>query len=237
MRAGTAEGAAASVVVPVGREGLVLEDDWDGIGQRVTGSGTTRLHQVRVAADEVEFDTAGTAYGLPYSSTLAQLIVTSVVAGILGGIEQEAVALVQRRGERSFNHAAAAKPADDPLLQQTIGQISAAAFAAQTVALAAADALDADDDARQPGAFDAGLALQGLIATAQAKVVIDELVVRAGSQLFDVGGASAATRRYNLDRRWRNARTLVSDNPTAYKARALGQYAVHDTPLPASRFF
>ena len=33
----------ANAVVPVDREGVVLEDDWDGFGQRLTGSGDDAL--------------------------------------------------------------------------------------------------------------------------------------------------------------------------------------------------
>lgn len=43
----------AVVIVPVDRDGLTLEDDWDGIGQRLSGTGTTRLDDVAVAAHEV----------------------------------------------------------------------------------------------------------------------------------------------------------------------------------------
>jgi alkylation response protein AidB-like acyl-CoA dehydrogenase len=37
-------------VIPAGRSGVELLDDWDGIGQRVTGTSTTNLHDVRVEA-------------------------------------------------------------------------------------------------------------------------------------------------------------------------------------------
>lgn len=39
--------------VPRGAEGLQIIDDWDGFGQRTTGSGTTVLQNVYVAADAV----------------------------------------------------------------------------------------------------------------------------------------------------------------------------------------
>jgi hypothetical protein len=35
---------------------------------------------------------------------------------------------------------------------------------------------------------------------------------------FDTRGASAAGRKLDLDRQWRNSRTLASHNPLAYKA-------------------
>ncbi len=39
-------------VVPVDRKGLKLEDDWDGFGQRLTGTGSTILDDVFVAEEE-----------------------------------------------------------------------------------------------------------------------------------------------------------------------------------------
>jgi alkylation response protein AidB-like acyl-CoA dehydrogenase len=231
------DGRNASAIVPAGRAGVHLDDDWYGMGQRLTGTGTTRLEQVQVAEDELLVDTDGANYRIPYSATLSQLFLTTVNAGILRAIQREAVALVLRRGERNFAHGLAPCPADDPVLQQTIGEIASSAFAAEASVLAAADALDRVAVSRQQGAHDRELGLQGAIAASKTKVVVDALVLRAGSQLFDVGGASATTQRYNLDRHWRNARTLASHNPASLKARILGEYEVRGTPLPASGFF
>ena len=74
-------------------------------------------------------------------------------------------------------------------------------------------------------------------AAAQAKLVVDELALRSASALFEVGGASATERSVNLDRHWRNARTIASHNPASYKAQALGALLVKGTPLPAKGFF
>jgi alkylation response protein AidB-like acyl-CoA dehydrogenase len=55
--------------------------------------------------------------------------------------------------------------------------------------------------------------------------------------LFDIGGSSAVKQSANLDRHWRNARTLASHNPTPYKARAVGDYLLNGTLLPTNGFF
>ncbi|ETB10682.1 acyl-CoA dehydrogenase [Mycobacterium avium subsp. paratuberculosis] len=47
------DGAPTAVVIPVDRAGVEHLDDWDGIGQRQTGSGTTVFNDVAVADDEV----------------------------------------------------------------------------------------------------------------------------------------------------------------------------------------
>ncbi|MEP9378724.1 acyl-CoA dehydrogenase [Aquabacter sp. CN5-332] len=227
----------ASVIIPTDREGVELVDDWDGAGQRLTGSGTTHFRDVRVEPDEVIFDAPGIGYGTTYNNTLAQLLVTAIVAGILRNILADAVALLTGRKDRHFYYATTTAPADDPLLQEIIGEISTNAFAAETLVLAAADAQDLASDARDRGEPDRELSHAAALAAAKAKLVVDDLTIRSGSRLFDVGGASATKRSRNLDRHWRNARTLATHNPGALKARAIGDFELHGTPLPTQGFF
>jgi alkylation response protein AidB-like acyl-CoA dehydrogenase len=72
---------------------------------------------------------------------------------------------------------------------------------------------------------------------ARAKLIVDDLAFKSATLLFDVGGASTTQKRYNLDRHWRNARTLASHNPNPLKARAIGDYEVNGTPPPIRGFF
>lgn len=233
VRAQTPDGRTASVVIPSTREGVDRADDWDGMGQRLTGSGTTTFTGVAVAADEVIFDAED---GDRYSATFPQLYLTAVNAGILRAILRDAKGLLRSRG-RSFYHAPAERPTEDPLLLQTIGQIASSAFAAEAIVLAAAAALDAVSLARDASEPSDNLALEASLAAAKAKIVVDDLTIRAGSLVFDVGGASASKKSNNLDAHWRNARTLASHNPSSYKALAIGGYEVNGIPLPNGSFF
>ncbi len=103
--------------------------------------------------------------------------------------------------------------------------------------LAAADAFDVISRARDAGRDDSELAHAASLAAAQVKVVVDEFAIRSGSLIFDVGGASATKRTLNLDRHWRNARTLASHNPDSYKAMAIGAHVVSGALLPDKGFF
>jgi len=226
------EGDIVTALVPAGQDGVTFEDDWDGMGQRLTASGTTRLENVRVARGDVMTQ----AVALSGQSTFFQLWLTAVIAGILQAVVDDSVAVLRRR-TRTFLHAAAGEPVDDPLLQTVVGQISSDAFAARAIVMAAAEPLelladpsltaDAEESARHEAAF----------AAAKAKVVIDEMAVRTAGLIFDVGGASATRQIYNLDRHWRNIRTLASHNPGLYKARAIGEREINGSPPPASGFF
>ncbi|MEV4421363.1 acyl-CoA dehydrogenase family protein [Patulibacter sp. NPDC049589] len=230
------DGRLAAAVVPVHRDGVTLEDDWDGIGQRLTGTGTTRLDAVAVAADEVLSREVADPPEPTYEGASLQLYLTAVVAGILRSIRDDAAALVRGR-ERTYAHAAAPVAAEDPQLQEVVGRIASWAFAAEATVLAAADALDAAEATVVDGVPAADAATHASLRAAEAKVLVDELAQRAGGLIFDVGGASATKRSRNLDRHWRNARTLASHNPTVYKARVIGDLTINGTPLPAVGFF
>jgi alkylation response protein AidB-like acyl-CoA dehydrogenase len=236
VRAAAVENTGVSLVLPSRRQGVELVDDWDGIGQRLTGTGTTNFHNVRVEADEVLFDRDNPSFLLPYTSTIAQLFVTAINAGIVRAALRDAKALLKGRS-RNFYFAPAVIAAQDPILQQTIGRIAADAFAAELVVLAAAERLDIVAAARLVGGDLDELTHDAAIAAAKAKVIVDEFALRSANAVFDVGGASAATRPQNLDRHWRNARTLSSHNPASYKAQALGALELNGTKLPALGFF
>ena len=230
VRATMPGGEVVNAVVPADRDGVVLVDDWDGFGQRLTGSGTTRLEGVAVGAEEI-LALPGTGDGPRYLSSFLGLYLTTVIAGILRSVANDAGALVRGR-TRNFDEAAGVAPADDPLLQERIGEIAGAAFAAEAMVVLAAEALDAaavadPDDEDAPDRFH-----EAALRAAKAKLVVDELAIRAAGRLFDVGGASATSRSKNLDRHWRNIRTIASHRATVYKSRAVGNHLVNGIQLP-----
>jgi len=230
------ERRSLTVIVPADRAGITRVDDWDGAGQRLTGTGTTVFESVAVAPHEFILDEPGQAYSRPHESTLAQLFLTAINAGIIRAVLADTVQLVQGRG-RNFYHGAGDRPADDSLIQQVAGNLSSAAFAAECVVLAAADVQDRIGAAREQGLPSEDLLREGALLAAKAKVIVDDLAIRSASSIYDAGGASSTIRSTNLDRHWRNARTLASHNPTAYKARSIGQLEINGTPLPTGSFF
>ncbi|MGV1049789.1 MAG: acyl-CoA dehydrogenase family protein [Solirubrobacterales bacterium] len=225
-----------AVIVPASREGVTLEDDWDGLGQSLTGTGTTRLADVAVEPGEL-LDLHLHADGSFPRCGVLQLYITAVIAGALRNAADDAIALVRSRQGRPFAHAAAERPADDPLLQEAVGEIVSAAYAAEATVLRAAAAQDVEADSVADGLPDPALADQASLEAAQAKVVVDQLALGATARLFDLGGASATKRERNLDRHWRNVRTLSTHNPLLYKAQAIGDHALNGAPLPGNWFF
>ncbi|TRW80912.1 acyl-CoA dehydrogenase [Mycolicibacterium sp. 018/SC-01/001] len=238
VTATTDHDSVATVVVPADRAGVQIVDDWDGFGQRRTGTGTTVFTDVAVSAEEILSDSPYDAEPQPtvqYASL--QLFIHAVVAGILESVVDDGVALLRSR-ERSFSHAVTERPTDDPLLQRQLGEIASTAAIARAAVLDAAVAIGAATDSYDADRVpDAQLATEAQLKVAKVKVHLDAVAPEAATRLLELGGASAASRSRNLDRHWRNIRTITLHNPVGLKARAIGQNLLHGTALPANAYF
>lgn len=232
-------GANVSALIPRRRAGIEIIDDWTGMGQRLTGTGTTFFHEVEVHADEILQVIPGQDQSVVLSSTVAQLFLTAAIAGIVAAIARDAVGLLASRS-RTFYFAPTELAKDDPILLRELGEREADAFAARAVVLAAAAVADRASvaiAARAPLAEQEALVQEAAAAAARAKIIVDRIAHAAGSAIYDVAGASSTLKEKNLDRHWRNLRTISSHNPASYKAYALGNHRLNGVPLPAYGFF
>ncbi|MGV9413101.1 acyl-CoA dehydrogenase family protein [Nocardia sp. NPDC003693] len=221
------DGERVGVLVDANAEGVRQHDDWDGFGQRLTASGTTEFTAVAVTEDRI----LGPGYGAPgptYATSYLQLVQLAVLAGIARRAERDTREWVSAR-TRGYTHSAADLPRRDPLVQQVIGRLSAAAFAAEASVLAVADVLD---EVLADGARDESLVVAAELAAARAQLAVIDLVLPATTLLFEVGGASSVSEGLRLDRHWRNARTISVHNPAIQKARAIGDHLLNGTDLP-----
>ena len=155
---------------------------------------------------------------------------------MLQTIVDDGVELLRSR-TRSFSHALTENPVDDPLYQRQLGELASTASIARAAVLDAASAIEAATDSVHDGVPDADLAAQAQLKVAKVKVHLDDVAPQAATRLLELGGASAASRQRNLDRHWRNIRTITLHNPVAYKARVIGQNLLHGTPIPANAYF
>ena len=217
----TPDGIEVAALVSRHQPGVLISDDWDGFGQRLTGSGTAVFESAHVEHGDVyDFTTR-----FPAQTAFYQLVLVAVLAGITSAVERDVVAELRDRA-RAYSHGSADESRHDPQLLEAVGRISAAADATAAIARQAALTLDAVE-ARNPASK-----REAELASASAQVVVSELAIRAASNLFDVLGASATSTAKALDRHWRNARTVASHNPVAFKARILGDAAVNGTEPP-----
>lgn len=230
----TDTGKRVIAAVHAHQPGVALAEDWDGFGQRTTGTGTSTFTDASVEEENlIDFDTR-----FKYQTAFYQQVLLAVLAGSAKAAERE-FALELKNRKRTFSHAAANVASEDPQLLQVIGEVSAAAFAATATVERVSNALQ--------GAYDSALELQaGVISveedeatndyaeltSAQAQVALTPLVLTAITHAFDALAASATSISKNLDRHWRNARTAGNHNPWVFKARLIGDLAVNGTELP-----
>jgi alkylation response protein AidB-like acyl-CoA dehydrogenase len=210
-------------VISTTQPGVEILDDWDGFGQQLTGTGTTIFRGAVVPAANIIQRSVSTTH----EPAFFQLVLLAVLAGIGRAALADARVLVRGR-KRTFNTGSGELFRHDPLILQLMGHLSAKAFAAESVVLAAARELDA--------AADPELALtpvqryvRGEVAVEKAQLLVPELVQSAAQQLFDITGASSTSKSKSLDRHWRNARTVSTHNPAVFKARIVGDYEVNGT--------
>ncbi|WP_122902255.1 acyl-CoA dehydrogenase family protein [Acinetobacter sp. B51(2017)] len=232
VRVNDATGANLSVIIPTDREGVERIDDWDGIGQRFTASGTTLFKHVKVYSHELNHVPVEQVKFKPFT----QLFLHAVIAGNVNAIAHEAAHLVRSR-KRTFAYAFHADPKQDPLLLEKVGEIAATAYIIEHAVLKAAQAQDRALATTQHGITDYHLSHQASLEAAMVKVAIEPLALKAAAALFDVTGASSTSQKYHLDRYWRNIRTLSSHNPTNFKAAHIGQHLVNDVDIPHNPYF
>lgn len=203
--------------------GVRILDDWDGFGQPLTGTGTAIFDDVPVQEQNIiQRKVASTL-----EPAFFQLCLLAVLVGIGKAARDEAAGLVAAR-TRTFNTGSGALFRDDAQIQELVGRLAANVFAAESIVITAARELDAAHDAAL-GLDEQQAYLRAELAVQQAHVATPKLVLDATSELFDVTGASAVSTSKSLDRYWRNARTVATHNPVAFKARSVGDYFINGT--------
>lgn len=214
----------AIAFVPRDADGLRIDDDWDGMGQRTTASGTVTLDDVLVpAAHVVPFSPIfgePTVYGAH-----AQLLHAAIDVGIATGAFEEGIR--QAAKARPHFEARVESAAEDPTVVQLAGELLVTVRGAEALLAEAARQVDA---ARAELTEDSAAAAS--IAVAVAKVAAVRASLEASSVLFDLGGTRSASASGNLSRFWRDARTHTLHDPTRWKLQHIGRYALSGTNPP-----
>jgi alkylation response protein AidB-like acyl-CoA dehydrogenase len=220
-------------VVDARDRGVARIDDWNGFGQRLTASGTTTFDDVPVRAHRTQ------EFNVP-TGVLAYSVLWVVLAATQAGIGAAALAAITdfvRTRQRTYDHALTETPAEDPLVHQVIGSVSARVSAARHIVTGAAAVVE--DSYRQvrghldledPVVLDAHA--RSNIALSEATLVVSELILEATNQVFESGGASATDASKQLHQHWLNARTIASHTPLIYRTQAVGNHRINGTVPP-----
>jgi alkylation response protein AidB-like acyl-CoA dehydrogenase len=220
--------------IPTDRDGVLIHNDWDNIGQRQTDSGRVSFTDVTVLDDEILREPG--PLGSPFASlrsSLGQLILTHIYLGIAEGALAHAAQHIDPEGA-AWIASEAKTVGQDPYILRQFGEF--------WVQVAGAAALT--DQARQrfQAAFRLGdgvdEALRGevAIAVATAKVASSRAALEVSSRIFETLGARATGAKLRLDRFWRNARVHTLHDPVEYKLRELGDWRLNGR-LPTPSFY
>lgn len=222
-------GSDVIAAVRVHQPGIQQSDDWDGFGQRTTGSGTSVFVNAVVEDDNLlDFATR-----FKYQTAFYQLVLLAVLAGA-GRAAVRDISEEVRKRTRIFSTGNASQVSQDAQVQQVVGKASAQVYAAEATALraAAASQLAYESHFGHNVEAERNANIAAELESAQAQVVIADLVLRATSDLFNALSASATSTSKALDRHWRNARTAASHNPLIYKERIIGDWEINGTEPP-----
>jgi len=213
------------------RKGVHTLDDWDGIGQRQTGSGTVTFDQVRIKGGECLTLPEGPRRPI---ATLTPLFQQSVLLNVFVGSAQGALETARAyttTKSRPWLTSGVDHPTEDPWVKRVYGELYVRTEAAT---LLADKALKALDDAYAPGQeLTEEQRGRSAVAIAVANVFAGDVALDVTSRIFEVTGARSATNEYGFDRFWRNVRTHTLHNPAEYKTRNIGDWVlsgVHPEP-------
>ena len=236
--ANTQEGGRLVVILPVGREGMRILDDWDAMGQRTATSGTVELDNVAVAPEEAfPADRLWSAQpgrrrrpGGPCGDRRRHCPRGARGCGRLCPRQGPPGPGERRRprGRRSLCHIS------------TVGEMSRLATGAEAVVLRAGEVLDRAERAEEAGEDRAQvvrLQAEAAVAVAEAKIAGNQASLRNSELLFNVGEASMTLGAHRFDRHWRNARTHTTHDPVAYKYKVIGDYLLNDRAPPIGTKF
>ncbi|MBB5663906.1 SfnB family sulfur acquisition oxidoreductase [Rhizobium leguminosarum] len=205
------------VFVPRNAPGMTITDDWDGFGQRVTGSGSVEFEHVRIEPEwivpfQASFDRPTTI------GPQAQLMHAAIDLGIGQGAYREMLAFIRDRS-RPWIDAKVERAVDDPLTLYGVGEVKLRLRAAEALLMRAAALVDfAQLDMTEETVAAAS------IAVAEAKILSTKAGLLAGTKLFELAGTSSTLSEDNLDRYWRNVRTHTLHDPVRWKYQAIGNY-------------
>ncbi|HEV3046475.1 MAG TPA: SfnB family sulfur acquisition oxidoreductase [Solirubrobacteraceae bacterium] len=213
-------------IVPADAPGVSVVDDWAGMGQRTTASGTVKLERVSVpeelAIPHHRLFKRPQVYG-----ARAQLLHAAIDVGIACGALEEACELV-RATSRPWFEAGVERACEDPLLIQRVGELEIDLRAARALLGEAARTID---EVERAGVDEPGSA-RASIAVAACKAFADRVGVQTASALFELCGTRSAAEGLGLHRHWRNARTHTLHDPVRWKLQHVGRYTLNGTLPP-----
>jgi alkylation response protein AidB-like acyl-CoA dehydrogenase len=221
------------VVVPTQRRGVVVQQDWDNMGQRQTDSGSITFNNVLIDADDILVPDIDRGVFKTFRSCLTQITFTNIYLGIAVGALQAAKTYTQTQ-TRAWLTSKVDRVTADPYILQHYGEMWMNLEAAILLTDRATELVQTTWEKQESLTADERGNCAVEIAT--AKAFVTKVGLEITSKIFEVMGARSTSSRYGFDRYWRNLRTFTLHDPVAYKIQAIGNWALNDT-LPTPDFY
>jgi SfnB family sulfur acquisition oxidoreductase len=218
------ESKPAMAYVPRNAAGVEVTNDWDGIGQRNTVSGTATFNNVTVTDDQLLRVTKPRHHGGAH----AQIMHAAIDVGIAKGALDDIVWFTR---EHARPRAEFAKAGDEPHQIRHFGELRVLYAGAEALLLRAARLLDealADLENEEAGH-------EASIAVAEARALADRAALRITNDLFVFGGTRSTDEKWNLHLHWRNARTHTLHDPVRWRLHHVGNYFLNGVRPPLGR--
>lgn len=212
------EGHVVLVLVDRFTNGIEIEDDWNGFGQRTTASGTIKLNQVHIDPALI-FDERLLTQAPNYRGAYSQLMQVAIDVGIAEAAFTDLISAVKKA--RPVIDANVEKASLEHFTIQETGKLQVLLDAAIALLDDAAEYLDELDS--QFEVTDAQAA-RASILVAEAKVYANDAALTISEKLLELGGSRASLSQHNLDQHWRNARVHTLHHPVRWKIHAIGNY-------------
>lgn len=187
---------AAWFLVPRQTPGLAIEETWDSLGMRSTGSHDLLLHDVELDADGY-VESAARRSGARTDGW--NLHIPAVYLGIAQAARDFAIRYAMERRTNTATNSIA----DLPHIQRMIGEMDVALLPARTLLMSLAERWDGEPERRSELA----------LPIAACKLFVVESTLKVVDLAMRIGGGASLSRRLPLERYYRDARAGLHNPP------------------------
>lgn len=209
--------------------GITIHDDWNGIGQRTTASGTVVFDDVRVP-NEMCISTDDLAGSNSLFGVISQAAFGAVYLGVARGALRTFASYVNERA-RPWIHSSADSASKDPFVIGRAGEMQARLSTGEALLEKVVEAIDV---AEASGSMESRG--EAAIAAATFKAFTTDAALAVCEEAFELAGAGTTRRAHGFDRFWRDVRTLTLHDPVDYRYSMVGDFVVNGEFPPVTSF-
>ncbi|MBJ6361790.1 SfnB family sulfur acquisition oxidoreductase [Paenibacillus sp. GCM10012307] len=216
------EGHLTMVFVPRHAPGVTVIDDWSGIGQRTTASGTVLFEQVEVL-DEWVLSNRKSVDLEYFSGAFTQIMHAAIDVGIARAALEDAAEYVRNQAGNG------SEPIDDAYIVHRFGELGIKLNAAEALLEQCARSIDRENELIRNELEEKREQITEMVKhtsllVASLKAVATDTAIELTNAFFELAGTSSMDEKYNYDRHWRNARIHTLHDPVRWKLYHVGNW-------------